>query len=148
MSSHRFDPLSRDSVYCAKALWHLARARLRFSRHTTEQLVRWLETAEGRDQAQLPSSGGPVAVDLSRMRWALAAVGSRVPWRADCLIQVLAARQWLSRAGIASIPRFGAKRNRDGSLAAHAWLEVAGKQVTGGSVEGLAPFVAAAGRSS
>lgn len=64
------------------------------------------------------------------MRWAIAAVASRVPWRADCLVQVLAADRWLSAFDVSAQVHVGV-RDHGGELAAHSWLTADGMIVTG-----------------
>ncbi len=122
--------------YLLTAVWQLALARRQYGRYSTAELVRWLDTGN-----LVPGRrGSSKTVDLQMMRWALSGAGNRVPWRADCLVQTLAARRWLSRAGIASTAHFGAQRTNAGSLVAHAWLAVDGVPVTGGENSELAVF--------
>jgi hypothetical protein len=71
----------------------------------------------------------------------LARADRRIPWHCTCLVQALAARAMLRRRGIASVMRFGLKRDDDGKLAAHAWLEAGGGIVCGGpAAEGYTPL--------
>lgn len=49
---------------------------------------------------------------------------------ATCLTRCLAAHVLLGRAGIASVIRFGARRNPAGAFEAHSWLESGGKIIT------------------
>jgi hypothetical protein len=65
----------------------------------------------------------------SRVAWAIGAAAGRVPWRAGCLEQAIAAKAMLRRRGIASTLYLGVTRDPVG---AHAWLRVGDVNVTGG----------------
>ena len=76
-------------------------------------------------------SGRPAArawAAAARLWRLTAAVARRLPWRPTCLAQALAVGWMLRRRGIATRLRFGV-RVADGALAAHAWLECAGRVV-------------------
>src|SRR5271157_6083205 len=84
-----------DRLYLAIAAKELAWGRLRHVSGTPEDIIKRL---------QMPSNpngeGARIRVrdlDIKRMAWAISAVASRVPWRSDCLIQVLAADRWMRR---------------------------------------------------
>jgi Transglutaminase-like superfamily len=55
------------------------------------------------------------------IRWAILATARRVPWRAFCFQQALAAQLMLRRRGIPSVLYYGAAQDRSG-LFAHVWL--------------------------
>lgn len=119
-----------------RALWWLAVAGLWHRRHTAAECFARLRVA---------GEGGGVAPDPAAMRWALEAAGKRVPWRADCVVQALAAKFWLERAGVETAFRLGVRREA-GGLLAHAWLEVGGVPVSGGAPSAaLVRFAAAEG---
>lgn len=66
------------------------------------------------------------------IRWAVSRAVRRVPFRAVCLPQALAARSMLRRRGIPCAVHFGGALATDSSsLDSHAWLEAAGVEVTG-----------------
>ena len=60
-------------------------------------------------------------------------VAARVPWRADCLIQAIAAQHWLAQKGLAARIVVGVDREGEGQLLAHAWLKLGERVITGGS---------------
>lgn len=62
--------------------------------------------------------------------WAIRFMASRVPFRAVCLQQGVAAKMMLRRRGIQSALHFGVAPKAAG-LDAHAWLDTAGAKVTG-----------------
>lgn len=63
----------------------------------------------------LPAVAGEIA-------WAIAAWGRRVPWRAVCFQQGLAAQFMLRRRRLAATLHYGARRDADGQIAAHVWV--------------------------
>src|SRR5262249_14000976 len=65
-----------------------------------------------------PSGEGRTHI-VKRIRWAVIASARRVPWRAMCFEQGLAAQMMLRRRGIASVLYFGAAMNDPKGLAAH-----------------------------
>jgi hypothetical protein len=69
---------------------------------------------------------------VERVAYTLPVMGLRTPWRSDCLVQALAGRHWLARAGIAADIRLGVRTEAD--FGAHAWLKVGERVVTGGDV--------------
>ena len=76
-----------------------------------------------------------------RIAYAIPRIGARVPWRADCLVQALAARRWLASHGVKSVLSIGVRK--DAEFAAHAWLKVGDQIITGGDIASFAPLYAA-----
>lgn len=70
---------------------------------------------------------------VDRVAFVIPRVAARLPWRADCLVQALAARRWLGAHGIATSLVLGVRKDGE-ALAAHAWLKVGERTVTGGDV--------------
>jgi Transglutaminase-like superfamily len=75
------------------------------------------------------SSVAPPSVD--RISWAVRAVSRFIPGASNCLVRALATQALLGRFGYRSELRIGVRKDPDGSLAAHAWLESAGATVIG-----------------
>lgn len=90
----------------------------------------------------LPPAGSarPDPLLAERLAYVIPRVGRRVPWRSDCLVQALAARQRLAAAGIASALHIGTRKDAAGQFEAHAWLTVGDLVVTGWDIAGLAGF--------
>jgi hypothetical protein len=107
------------------ALWYLGLGRIRFGKSSSEEIFSSLQARRLRTRGRKPT-----ADELENMRWALAAVAARVPWRADCLVQVLAADRWLSAFDISTQAHLGV-RDHNGQLSAHSWLTAEGIVVTG-----------------
>lgn len=76
-----------------------------------------------------PSAGGH---DLApKVVWAVEAWARRVPWRAVCFQQGLAAQMMLRRRGVDSTLYFGAARRPEKSLEAHVWVRAGKTDVIG-----------------
>jgi hypothetical protein len=68
---------------------------------------------------------------VSRIRWAVGAASARVPWRAVCFQQGLAAHLMLRRRGINSVLYYGAAHTPESALAAHVWVRADDLDVVG-----------------
>jgi hypothetical protein len=119
------------------AIGYLSRAWLIYRRQPAAMLVARLRETSVRSHGQAAA----IRVDTEHIAWALSAAARRMPFRADCLIQALAADLWLERHDVArdfhmAVSRTGATASGDagGGIAAHAWLEVGGKAVSGGAL--------------
>lgn len=76
-------------------------------------------------------AGAPADDEAARaVGWAVLFMADRVPFRAVCLQQGVAAKMMLRRRGIRSALHFGVAPAGNG-LKAHAWLDTAGAKVTG-----------------
>lgn len=120
----------RQHAYLLSAVRHLAWARMEFGRRQAGEFIARLQdrpTDETRKRGNL---------DVALASWAVGAAASGVPWRADCLIQSMAADRWLRRNGIVADFRLGVISSGNGSILGHAWIELDGVVLTGGkSVE-------------
>lgn len=76
--------------------------------------------------------GNDVAIE--RIGIAIRSASWIVPWRSDCLVQAIAAQDWLVRHGIFSRIVIGVGPQRTGSFEGHAWLLAGERIVTGGEV--------------
>ena len=81
---------------------------------------------------------------LNRVRLAIARASRIVPWRADCLVQAMAARSWLHRHDISTRLSIGVPAAAEPDFEAHAWLSHGGYIVTGGDVTRFVALNAAA----
>ena len=73
---------------------------------------------------------------VAEVRWAVAACARRVPWRAKCFEQGLAAQWMLGRRRIPSILHYGVAKGADRALIAHVWLRSGAWDVIGCENEG------------
>ena len=122
-------PLS-DWRYLVIASLELFAARIRFAALATQKILRALQapsSALSQDESS-PST----KIDVECLSWAIAVAAQHVPWRSDCLIQVMAADRWLRRHQLRPNFYLGVAKDERGGLAAHAWLRCGDRIVTGG----------------
>lgn len=129
-------PGLRACLDLGRAAWELALARRLLGRHPGAELLR---------HSRRPAAPGalpPAAAEAlaNRVAWAIPRAAARLPWRADCWVQAMAAQAWLARAGVATEVVIGVRQDR-GGFEAHAWLRRGDRIVTGGEVGGYAPLV-------
>lgn len=77
---------------------------------------------------------------VDRIAFVIPRVAARLPWRADCLVQALAAKRWLGRRGIKSTLTLGVAKDPQSTFEAHAWLTAGDRIVTGGDISGYVPL--------
>jgi hypothetical protein len=71
-------------------------------------------------------------IDQKRVRWSIVATARRVPWRAMCFQQGLAAQFMLRRRGVSSVLYYGAAPDDLRGLSAHVWVRDGDMEVVGG----------------
>lgn len=90
--------------------------------------------SRARETGDGPSDGAIV----TRARRIVDAVADRVPWRAVCFQRGLTLHLMLRRRGVASVLHYGIAKQPEGTLKAHVWVTVGGRDVIGG--EGAVGF--------
>ncbi|AKQ41542.2 hypothetical protein CP97_05165 [Aurantiacibacter atlanticus] len=75
------------------------------------------------------------------LSWVLPRVAYRMPFRSDCLVQAMAAQDWLLEQGIASSIVIGVVGGEGRAFESHAWLTYGREIVTGGDVEAYRPIL-------
>ena len=68
---------------------------------------------------------------VAEVSWAVAGCARRVPWRAKCFEQGLAAQWMLGRRRVPSVLHYGIAKRGDEGLVAHVWLRSGGLDVVG-----------------
>lgn len=71
---------------------------------------------------------------LARIAYVIPRLSDRLPWRSDCVIQAVAAQNWLSSLGAPSEIQIGVENPKDGQFGAHAWLLYGESVITGGDI--------------
>jgi Transglutaminase-like superfamily len=71
---------------------------------------------------------------VQRIRWAIITTAARVPWRALCFQQCLAAQLMLRRRGIPSVLYYGAAKAERKGLSAHVWVRDGEVDVIGSEI--------------
>ena len=110
----------------ARAGFELGLARLRLSPDRALSLI-------GAAQPNPEPLDREQTAVVDRVAFVIPRVAVRLPWRADCLVQAIAARSWLSRQGIATTLTLGVPRDKPANFEAHAWLTAGDVVVTGGN---------------
>lgn len=129
---------SRGGLYLVVAIKELFIARIRHAIEPAGKIVEALQRSSSHEVTDSEHSSG---LDLTRLAWALGAAAARVPWRSDCLIQVMAAERWLRRHQIPSSFFLGVAMDTNGALRAHAWLRHDATVVAGSSGEGFSILI-------
>lgn len=120
-----------------RAVIELACARWRHRHRPPADLLQLARSA--------PQAGRPLAAEMAklveRVAFAVPRVAARVPWRADCFVQALAAQAWLSRNGVPTELFIGVRQDPDLGFQAHAWLRCGDRTVTGGDFSAYVPIL-------
>lgn len=116
--------------YAVVGLFELVRARIAFARLEARDIPARNRRAAAGSMARLADS----ATMIDRIAYVIPRLAHRLPWRSDCLIQAIAAQNWLARHGLVSEIRIGVERPADRPFGAHAWLVREGRIVTGGEI--------------
>jgi len=116
------------------ALFELGLARLRLDSRSARATVALRPTP---DQELTPDQSALV----ERVAFTIPRVAVRLPWRADCLVQALAAKRWLQRHDVATTLTFGVPRDKPADFEAHAWLTAGDRIVTGGDISDYVALV-------
>lgn len=114
----------RDRALVAEAVLLLGAASLAI-RLLPFRTVASMAAKNGRTRAP----AGPDAA--RRLRWAILAAARRVPWRAVCFQQGLAAHWMLRRRGYASRLHYGARAEPGSDLKAHVWVRSGDTDIVG-----------------
>jgi hypothetical protein len=126
-----------DLPFVATAAVELLLARMKLAALASEQLTQGLALEPS--SSTPPVHGDPLPQAVERASYFIPRVAARMPWRADCLVQALAARRWLLRQGIETQLFLGV-RGTSAPFEAHAWLKWGHKVVTGGIIDGYSPL--------
>jgi hypothetical protein len=113
--------------YLFEAVRGLFLARLEFERKTASEIIARFSDATCTTS---PKRDG-YSLSVSTVGWAIGVAACHVPWRADCLIEAMAAHRWLCDYGYRTSFALGVLGEEEG-MRAHAWLECEGIRVTGG----------------
>lgn len=121
----------------AEALVALAHARLILYRTRPEDVLARNEAA----QALAARSEAERAEACAHITYVIPRLVLRLPWRADCLVQALAAQTMLQRRNVSSTIVIGTAKHPDGRFEAHAWLCCGDEIVLGGDIARFEPLL-------
>ena len=135
-------PLPERLICAARAAIELGRARATLYRTTPAGVLdRNAAAQEGEASRQAAYLAGERARLTKRAAFFTRRIATRVPWRADCLVQAMACQRWLVACGIASEIVVGTAKTPSGDFESHAWLVCDGKTILGGDVTRFSPLV-------
>jgi hypothetical protein len=113
----------------------LTLARLKLRKLSSRDIAALANTGE----PDAPSTANEQPPEMARIAYLVPRVASRLPFRADCVVQALAALHWLASLGYET-DLFLGTRGGEGPFEAHAWLTWRGTVVTGGDISAYKPF--------
>ena len=128
-----------DWRYLTTASVELLAARYRFSTVGAETILRELQDQSSSLPHKLTNRSA--AIDVKRLSWAITVAARYVPWRSDCLIQVMAADRWLRQHDLCADFHLGVAKDPQQGLTAHAWLCYGDLTVTGGRYDEFSPLI-------
>lgn len=126
-----------------RALIDLARARVALARLRPGLIERRNRAAQQVPVRPAATARGREPAIRAWIGFVVPRVATRLPWRADCLVQALAGQSWLAREGIASRIVIGVckESGAQARLESHAWLECADAVLIGGPIDRYTPIV-------
>lgn len=130
---------------CIRAAWELALARLHLNSLTPRSILALNASFE---PTRISLTDAKATSLCKRAAYVIPRVAARLPWRADCLVQALAAQRWLRDLGVDTQISIGVDRDEDGGLLAHAWLKHRDIVVTGGMIDRFSTLLASSSQSS
>lgn len=114
----------RDRLLLAETVALLGFARLCVALVKFERVTR---LADGRTKGRPPAT----PAQARRLAWAVTACARRVPWRALCFEQGLAAQWLLRRRGLGATLFYGIRPARGEDLTAHVWVRSGEEDIVG-----------------
>lgn len=124
-------------ILASEALAALGHARLILHRTRPQDILARNCAAQRSDR----HIGNRAALRCAEVSFIIPRLAQRLPWRADCLVQALAAQGMLMRRGVPSEIAIGTAKHPDGSFEAHAWLVCRGEIILGGDVARFSPLI-------
>lgn len=118
--------------YTVRGLWELIGAAIAFRKFAASDLPRRNQAG----QSLRIAKGHIDAAHIARIAYIVPRISKRLPWRSDCLIQAMAAQDWLAKSGLAGEIRIGFEKPGGPDFGAHAWLVHDGSVITGGDISG------------
>ncbi|MEP0391129.1 MAG: lasso peptide biosynthesis B2 protein [Erythrobacter sp.] len=141
-------PTLRDvpwlTAFAIRGFYELVRARLIFSKLEAKAIPERNQQAKAKS---LANQAVPPAT-LARITYVIPRLSDRFPWRSDCVIQAIAAQNWLSSYGAASEIQIGVENPKDGEFGAHAWLVHRESVITGGDIDRYHVILAESGEDN
>lgn len=132
------------TVYALRGFCELVRARLIFAKLEAKAIPERNRQAKAKAFA---NKEVPPAT-LARITYMMPRLSDRLPWRSDCVVQAIAAQNWLASYGAASEIQIGVENPKDGKFGAHAWLLHRESVITGGDIDRYHVILAESGEDN
>lgn len=116
---------------------YLVRARLHHARFRTSDIEMRNARSASREKADIAEANERIG----QICWIVPRVAKFMPFRSDCLVQAMAAQDWLDRHSIATRIVIGVKRNDTGEMESHAWLQNRSSVILGGEISTFEPIL-------
>ncbi|MEM1050674.1 MAG: lasso peptide biosynthesis B2 protein [Pseudomonadota bacterium] len=126
------------TMFAMRACLELIRARLVFAKLEAKAILERNQQA----RAKAWTYNQPNEQSLARIAYVIPRLSTRLPWRSDCMIQAIAAQNWLSSLRAYGEIQIGVENPKDGEFGAHAWLICDETIVTGGDIARYNPILA------
>lgn len=120
---------------------YVALARMQL-RHFRPSDVKRLNSQSEDRAGTLGDRSGEIERHLAHMAWLIPRIAERLPFRGDCLVQAIAAQEWLCDLGIPSRIGIGIRQEEGADFESHAWLAVGRLVVVGGDLKGFSQALA------
>lgn len=117
-------------AFTIRALTELISARVEFANLKTTDILARNQTFKGLEDR--PAKDRPLLV--RRIAFVLPRLSARLPWRSDCLVQAIAAQNWLASYDLYGQIQVGVEHPGGGQFGAHAWVLHRDTIVTGGQI--------------
>ncbi len=125
-------------LHALRGVWELARARIKLARLNGHDVIA-LNSRQTRTPVDQTHSHHLL---LDRVGFVIPLAGRYVPWKSDCLVQAVAAQNWLAAHNLQSEIQIGADVSAGRSFEAHAWLIHDDAIIVGGEVSRFKVLVA------
>lgn len=126
-------------TFCVRAFVELVHARIVFARFEAKEIP----NRNGEAMTKANRQNAAPEAKLARIAFVIPRISDRLPWRSDCMIQAIAAQNWLSSFGEYGEIQIGVENPADGKFGAHAWLMHGESVITGGDISQYSPILTA-----
>lgn len=122
-----------ERLLVLEALFFVTVARLALFSVPFKRIVRFLGQEVPPGSSADTSVPASAANEVRLLGAAIDRVSRHTPWETACLAQAAAGKFMLRRRGLPSRLYLGTRRDEQGRLQAHAWLETGGQFIVGGA---------------
>ena len=124
------------AIYSLRAFCELARARWRLRKIGPREIQNGNWDAGQAASVQSAPCDKDLKLSIEHISFVVPRIAAYLPWRADCLVQAIAAQNWLLSENISSEIIVGVRNSQHDGFNAHAWLRCGNAVIIGGDVSG------------